>query len=47
MRRSHALPFYQELVGRHERVFGTEPVGHDPQAVKGCLVQVGALEAAD
>ena len=33
---------YQELVGRHERVLGTEPVSHDPHG----LYRVGLTPAA-
>jgi hypothetical protein len=35
----------QELVGRHERVLGTEPVSHNPQAFKRRLAQVRHLRA--
>jgi hypothetical protein len=37
---------YQELIGWHERVLGTKPVSHDPQAFKRRLVQVRPLKAA-
>ena len=37
----------QELVGGQERVFRTQPVGHDPQPVQRGLIQVGTLQPAD
>jgi hypothetical protein len=38
--------FDQELVTWHERVLRAQAVGHDPESVKGGLIQVRTLKAA-